>query len=80
MKVEFTSHAVERSLERLGLTGVELTNLIKNKVKPEKIQKKGVHHVWIKGKGIQLVMNGNKIITVWKNNKQTVKEILTVQK
>lgn len=71
MDIKFTSHSIERSLERLGLTGVELFHLIKKKVKPNKINKKGIHYIWIKGKGIRLTMNGNKIITVWKQARKS---------
>lgn len=71
MKIEFTSHSVERSLERLGMTGVELNNYLqkqigREKIKPEKIFKKGIHHYWLKGKGIRLTLNTNILITVWK--------------
>jgi len=71
MKIEFTSHSVERSLERVGLTGVELNKLIQTKISrnkniSRKIFKEGVHHYWIKGTGIKLTLNGNILITVWK--------------
>ena len=70
MKLEFTSHAVERSLERTGMTGVELNNIIQNKISrnkniANKIFKKGIHFYWIKGTGIRLTLNGNILITVW---------------
>lgn len=71
MKIKFTSHSVERSLQRVGLTGVDLNRMItdlikKGKIKEEKIFKDGIHHYWIKGKGIRLTFNGNILITVVK--------------
>ena len=69
MEIKFTSHAVERSLERLNLTGVELLRLLKFKFKhnPDKLLKKGIHYVRLKIKKqtIVLTINGNIIITVF---------------
>lgn len=73
MEIKFTSHAVERSLERLDLTGVELLRLLKFKFKdkPHKLIKEGLHYVRLKIKKqtIILTMNGNIIITVFKQQK-----------
>lgn len=73
MELKFTSHAVERSLERLDLTGVELLRMLKFKFKhnPEKLIKQGIHLVRLKinKQTIVLTMNGNIIITVFKQRK-----------
>lgn len=73
MEIKFTSHSVERSLERIGMTGVELNNYIRQqinngKIKSDKIFKKGIHHYWLKGQGIRLTLNTNILITVWKKS------------
>lgn len=70
MEIKFTSHAVERSLERLDLTGVELLKhlRLRFKDKPHKLIKDGIHLVRtkVKRQTIVLTMDGNKIITVFK--------------
>ncbi len=66
MKLEFTFHALDRCLERTGLTGVQMTNLINKKVKRKHLIYTKPTHVWIKGFGIRLTMIRNLIITIWK--------------
>lgn len=73
MKIKYTSHSVERSLQRLGMTGVDfnrqiLDSIEKGKIKTDKLFKQGLHHYWIKlnGKRIRLTLNTNILITIWK--------------
>lgn len=72
MKIKYTSHSVERSLERIGLTGVELNmhiarSIVRGHIKPNRIFRDGIHNFTfkIKGQKIKLILNKNVLITVW---------------
>ena len=66
MELKLTLHAIERSIERIGMTGVELKILAESKLKPKDILHEKPKPVWIKGRRIKLIMVKNTIITVCK--------------
>lgn len=66
MDIKFTLHAIERSLERTGMTGVELKILAESKLKPKDLLHEQPKPVWIKGKRIKLIMVKDLVITVCK--------------
>lgn len=70
MKLKFTSHSVERSLERTGMTGVQLNHFLMKKIKPKHFKSKVPKYFWIRG--LKVLMKNNLIITVFKPIKQKV--------
>lgn len=64
MNLKFTIHAIERSLERTGMTGVQLKLYLNKKIKEKHVNSKSPKFFWING--LKVLMKNNLVITVWK--------------
>jgi hypothetical protein len=64
MRLDISVHAMERSLERIGMTGVELKLFLEKNIKDKQLKHKIPRFIWIKG--IKVLIKNNLVITLWK--------------
>ena len=62
IELEFTTHAIERSLERTGMTGVQLNNFLKSRLRPFQLKYKEPKNIYIGH--LRISIKENLIITV----------------